>query len=190
MPKPSVRGKIIDAALELLHARGFNGCSVQDITDAAGAPKGSFFYHFKNKEILAMEVLAPYGNNSRIDMLFDERLTPLGRLRTHFEYLLGTYENFSFERGCLLGNFASEMASAHPEMRERLKSIFDQWSSAVASVLREAQATREIDSRLDADQLGQFLVNAWEGVVMRMKLVKTREPADQFFNVTFEQMLK
>jgi AcrR family transcriptional regulator len=66
-----VRGKLVEAGLETLHAKGFNGCSVQDITEAAGVPKGSFFNHFKTKEALALEVLGPYGESSRIDMLFE-----------------------------------------------------------------------------------------------------------------------
>ena len=40
MARASLRERIVDAALERFHAQGFNGCSVQDITEAAGAPKG------------------------------------------------------------------------------------------------------------------------------------------------------
>lgn len=190
MPKPSARGKIVEAGLRVLHAQGFNGCSVQDITEAAAVPKGSFFNHFKSKELLAIEVLGPYGQSSRVDMLFDAARPPLERLRAHFEYLLGLYEAFDFERGCLLGNLASEMAASHPQMREALRGIFEQWSGAVAATLREAQAKGDIDPRLDADQLGQFLVNAWEGVVVRLKLVRNRQPAQQFFDFTFLHLLK
>jgi TetR/AcrR family transcriptional repressor of nem operon len=190
MPRPSVRGKLLEAGIETLHERGFNGCSIQDITEAAGVPKGSFFNHFKSKELLALEVLGPYGQRSRIDMLFDESKRPLDRLRGHFEYLIDVYQKFNFERGCLLGNFAAEMAASHPQMREALQKIFEQWSGAVAAVLRDAQAAGEIDPRLDAGRLGHFLVNAWEGAVVRMKLERTRNAADQFFEVAFHHLLK
>ena len=53
MAKPSARDRILDAAVQTLHERGFNGCGVQDITDAAGVPKGSFYSHFDSKEALA-----------------------------------------------------------------------------------------------------------------------------------------
>jgi len=190
MPRPSVKGKLVQAGLEVLHAQGFNGCSVEDITNAAGVPKGSFFNHFKSKEQLALDVLGPYGETSRVDLPFDKSKSPLGRLRGHFEYLLASYEAFGFERGCLLGNLAAEMAASHPPMREALQSIFAQWSGAVAAVLRDAQKAGEIDPRLDAEQLAHYLVNAWEGVVLRLKLVRTREPAEQFFAVTFHHLLR
>jgi TetR/AcrR family transcriptional repressor of nem operon len=167
VPRPSVRKKIVDAG-----------------------PKGSFFNHFKSKESFAIQVLEPYGTSSRIDMLFDPSKKPLDRLRSHFTYLTDSYEKYGFERGCLLGNFAAEMAASHPHMREVLHGIFEQWSSAVTAVLVEAQSVGEIDPRLDPDKLGHFLVNAWEGAVIRMKLDKTRTASDQFFDVAFRLLLK
>ncbi len=125
MPRPSVRGKLLDTAVETLHAKGFNGCSVQDITDAAGVPKGSFFNHFQTKEALALEVLGRYGESSRMDILFDQSQKPFDRLRQHFSFLADSYEKWDFERGCLIGNFAAEMASSHPEMREALQKVFE-----------------------------------------------------------------
>ena len=46
--------------------RGFHACSVQDITDAAGVPKGSFYNHFRSKEALAAEILTEYGKATPI----------------------------------------------------------------------------------------------------------------------------
>jgi TetR/AcrR family transcriptional regulator, transcriptional repressor for nem operon len=139
MPRPSVRGKLVEGALESLHSQGFNGCSIQDITDAAGVPKGSFFNHFKSKELLALEVLGRYREGSRVDLLFDKDKPPLERLRRHFEFLADRYDGWEFKRGCLMGNFGTEMADSHPQMRGALEEAFAAWSAAVASVLREAQ---------------------------------------------------
>lgn len=189
MPRPSVRGKLVQAGLETLHAKGFNGCSIQDITEAAGVPKGSFFNHFKSKELLAIEVLGPYGESTRIDMLFDKSKPPLERLRQHFNFLSDSYAQFDFERGCLLGNLGAEIAASHPPMREALREILEFWAGTVAGVLREAQEAGEIRSELDVDELGNFLVNAWEGVVLRLKIVKNRAPVDQFLDVCFRLLL-
>src|SRR5204862_8188502 len=60
VPRSSVREELLSAGLETLHRRGFNATSVQDITDAAGAPKGSFYNHFESKEALAAEAVRRY----------------------------------------------------------------------------------------------------------------------------------
>jgi TetR/AcrR family transcriptional repressor of nem operon len=185
-----VRGKIVQAGLEILKAKGFNGCSIQDITDAAGVPKGSFFNHFKSKELLLLEVLGPYGEGNRIDMLFDQSKRPLERLRDHFNFLADGYARCEFDQGCLLGNLAGELSASHPNVRVALREMLQGWASAIAALLRDAQSAGEIDTRHDVEELGSFLVNSWEGVALRLKVEKNRAPAEQFLDVCFRLLLK
>ena len=110
MARPSLREKLASSAVDTLHTLGFKGCSIQDITEAAGVPKGSFFNHFENKEDLAIDALRRYLEGSRPDMLFDESVPPLQRLKNHFTFLSERLIERSFERGCMLGLFAAEMA--------------------------------------------------------------------------------
>jgi TetR/AcrR family transcriptional repressor of nem operon len=190
MARPSLREKLASSAVETLHASGFHGCSIQDITDAAGVPKGSFFNHFENKEALAIDTLRRYLENSGSDIMFDTTKPPLERLKSHFLFLASKFENCNFERGCLLGNFATEMTREYPRMREELRLVFETWCGAVESILREAQAAGDIDPRHDPGELGRFLVNAWEGVALRLKITRDRGPIDEFFHITFKVLLK
>ena len=50
--------------MKLFTEQGFAACSVQDITEAAGAPKGSFYNHYESKEALAAEIVTAYGQGS------------------------------------------------------------------------------------------------------------------------------
>ena len=52
MARHNVREQLLSAGLETLQRRGFNATSVEDITKAAGVPKGSFYNHFESKEAL------------------------------------------------------------------------------------------------------------------------------------------
>src|SRR4029077_5236961 len=124
MARPSLREKLASSAVDTLHTHGFKGCSIQDITNAAGVPKGSFFNHFENKEDLAIDALRRYLDGTRVDMLFDESVPPLDRLKNHFSFLSGLLLENGFERGCMLGLFAAEMSREYPKMREELQSVF------------------------------------------------------------------
>jgi len=189
MARPSLREKLASSAVGTLHTFGFRGCSIQDITEAAGVPKGSFFNHFENKEELAIDALRRYIQSARIDLLFQEGIPPLERLKNHFAFLSGRLAEFGFERGCMLGLFASEMSQEYPRMREELRSVFDAWCGAVEEVLREAQVAGDIDPRHDPAQLARFLVNAWEGAAIRLKISRDRSPIDDFFNTSFKLLL-
>jgi TetR/AcrR family transcriptional repressor of nem operon len=185
MPRPSVKGKLLDAALEEFLDRGFNGCGVQDITDAAGVPKGSFYNHFKSKEALAIEALQRYMAERSFA---SEAASPLAQLRAHFECLAGRVESWQFRRGCLLESFATETADASPAMRQALAEAFDGWIATVAALLSEAQAKGEVDPALDAASCASFLVHAWEGAVTGAKVAKIRRPIDDFFGIAFTML--
>jgi TetR/AcrR family transcriptional repressor of nem operon len=190
MPRPSLREKLASSAVDTFHAKGFHGCSIQDITDAAGVPKGSFFNHFESKEALAIDALGRYLQASRPDFLLDKTIPPLERLKNFFSATVDKMEATDFQRGCLLGNLATEMSDAYPKMREKLRMAFDVWSDAVESILREAQAGGEIDPRHDPGELARFLVNAWEGAIMRLKITKDRGPVDEFLHICFKVLLR
>ena len=190
MARPSLREKLASSAVETLHTRGFRGCSIQDITEAAGVPKGSFFNHFENKEDLAVDALRRYLEGSRPELLFEEGVPPLQRLKNHFTFLSQRLTQCGFERGCMLGLFAAEMAQEYPRMREELRLAFETWSGAVEQVLREAQTAGDIDPRHDPGQLARFLVNAWEGATIRLKITRDSSPIDDFFNASFRVLLK
>src|SRR6516225_10147711 len=111
MPKPNVREQIVVAGLETLHRRGFNGCGVQDITDAAGVPKGSFYNHFASKEELGAAAIEQYwqrGTGLARTILSDETLQPVERLRRYFGALAEKLTGNDYSCGCLIGNLSAE----------------------------------------------------------------------------------
>jgi TetR/AcrR family transcriptional repressor of nem operon len=54
--------RLLDAALYVIRTKGYTAARVEDICEAAGLTKGSFFHHFKSKEDLALAA-AEYWND-------------------------------------------------------------------------------------------------------------------------------
>jgi AcrR family transcriptional regulator len=50
------RRRILDAALRVFAARGYEGTSVPDVADAAGVGTGTLYHYFRDKEALVNEV--------------------------------------------------------------------------------------------------------------------------------------
>lgn len=44
------RKEIVDAARRLFSTKGYNKCTINDILDAVGIAKGTFYYYFSSKE--------------------------------------------------------------------------------------------------------------------------------------------
>ena len=190
MTRPNVRQKIVDAGLKVLIEKGFNGCGVQDITNAAGVPKGSFYNHFESKEALGAEVVERYGrNNPRRAALADTSIPAMRRLRAHFERLNESFTDARFGRGCLLGNFSAELADQSQLIRERLADLYLSWSTDIATVIAEAQSDGSISTRTPAADLAAFLLDAYEGALLRARVEKSGRAFDRFMTVAFSQIL-
>lgn len=55
-----VRSDIIDITFQLIMEKGFSDVSINDVLTRANMTKGGFYYYFKNKDELMLEVLSKY----------------------------------------------------------------------------------------------------------------------------------
>jgi TetR/AcrR family transcriptional regulator, transcriptional repressor for nem operon len=190
MARHNVREQIAEAGLKTFLEKGFNACGVRDITVAAGAPTGSFYNHFASKEALGAEIVERYArDNSRRKALRDKSLPPLERLRRHFTGLNQKYAELQYGRGCLLGNFSAELADHSPLIRKRLAALFASWTKDIEDALRDGEADGSISSRADVADLAAFLLDAYEGALLRARVEKSGAPLDRFVTITFAHLL-
>jgi TetR/AcrR family transcriptional repressor of nem operon len=190
LAKLSVREKIVAAAAERFHALGYNACGVQEIVDAAGVPKGSFYNYFKAKELLAREVLNNYWAYAGLEILADKSIAPIERLRRHFQHIASRYKKFGFENGCLVPKFMHEVSDSTPLLRTDLRRQVARWTALIAQAIREGQADGTISNSIDAETTARFLVESWGGATGAMKLAASRAPIDDFFSVAFGTLLQ
>jgi TetR/AcrR family transcriptional regulator, transcriptional repressor for nem operon len=190
MAKANVREKVVTAGLEQLHQRGYNGCSVEDITGSAGVPKGSFYNHFKSKEDLAVEVIGRYVELGPHEILDDSTIAPLARIQQYFAAKRRDFVESEFKKGCLLGNLAGELADHSVAVRDQLLRAFSTWMSRLSHVIREGQERGEISSKRDPDQLSGALINSWEGALLRARVSADSRAVDDFLSFGLPYLLE
>jgi TetR/AcrR family transcriptional repressor of nem operon len=183
---------VIDVGLQAVLTGGLNATGVKDVAEAAGVPKGSFYYYFSSKEAFAEAVVDRYaraGADQRAALLADTGAPPLARLRRAFEAYLPVFEATGYTGGCLLGNVSVEAADHSEALRERVRTAFGAWQASLRAVLAEAETGGELPDGLGADAMAAFLVNAWEGALVRMRAERSAEPLRLFLDVIFGQVL-
>jgi TetR/AcrR family transcriptional regulator, transcriptional repressor for nem operon len=192
MARPSMKQEIIEAGLQTLHLYGFNGSAVGDITGAAGVPKGSFYNHFESKDALALVALDAYWERGadRIALLADASIDPVERLRHYFAALADFIADKDFRYGCLIGNFSTELAAHHEAVRNRLTSLYETWTRAIEACVQDAIDAKRTPPALSARDIASFLLNSWEGAVLRAKVQQDRGPLDVFASVIFTTLFK
>ncbi|MFJ8361763.1 TetR family transcriptional regulator C-terminal domain-containing protein [Streptomyces sp. NPDC093984] len=190
MPKASLRENLIAAAVQQFHAHGYAATGVKDITDAAGAPKGSFYNHFPSKEALAVVALERYGETMRLEHLRDSSVAPLTRLREHFESLRDANVRTEFNRGCLVGDLTVEVADHSDSVRATVRDSFQAWSDALALAIADAQEAGDVAKTLDASTLARFVLSAWEGALISARADRSARAFEAFFTVVFGVLLR
>jgi TetR/AcrR family transcriptional regulator, transcriptional repressor for nem operon len=191
MTRASTKEQIIVAAVETLHQKGFNGTSVQDITEAAQVPKGSFYNHFDSKETLAVEALERYWQKvlNGLSTLGDEKTPAVVRLNRYFQHLNDVARQAEYRTGCMIGNMSAEMPDQSRAVRERLAVLLAAWSRAIESCVREAQADGTVRRDMEARTIAMFLLNSWEGAMMRAKVDKDAVALTAFVDIAFGALL-
>jgi TetR/AcrR family transcriptional repressor of nem operon len=189
-----VRERLLEAGVRIFSKSGFNGCSVQDITESAGVPKGSFYNHFDSKEALGAAALKHYWSDGdccdRLSLLNQPGLSPRERLRAYFEQISADVAQMNYTCGCLIGNMAAELSDHSPLISSQLSEIYAGWSRLVGQCLREAQTAGEVCKNADPDLVATFILNAWEGAVLRARIEKGDRPLRQFLDTLFSQLLR
>jgi TetR/AcrR family transcriptional repressor of nem operon len=190
MKQTGTRDHLIATGLKLLHARGFHACGVQDITAAAEVPKGTFYTHFDSKERFGADVLGRYWEQraSRAQtILSDESRSPLERLKAYFASKAQV--TGPFDKGCMIGNFSAEMAADSRLMRDRLGAVLAAWTQMLATCIREARSAGELTTNQDPETLAAFLIDAFEGAVLRTKVDRDGTALKRFESIVFSVIL-
>ena len=131
--------------LELFLRQGFNGTGIQQITDQAGVPKGSFYNHFTSKEALRAPpsstlLYSGHSLSSWQRLAAHGRLSePMAAIRHVFAAMLDYHERAGCASGCLIGNLAAEMAPASKLCRKRLLAAQLAWRERLAELIRAGQ---------------------------------------------------
>jgi TetR/AcrR family transcriptional regulator, transcriptional repressor for nem operon len=188
----STRAHLIDVGLELMRKYGYGATGVQEILDEAGMPKGSFYHHFGSKEEFTAAVLERYvmleGERCR-KFLENTRQAPLRRLRRYFENLIRAAGQSAPIRGCLIGSLSLEIAGTSPLLQRCLSSNFTRWQAAIAAVLQEAIEKGALPRSSKPEKLAGFMLNSWEGALLRSQADKSDAPLKDFVHYIFEQIL-
>ncbi|AEU38753.1 TetR/AcrR family transcriptional regulator [Granulicella mallensis] len=192
-PKPGTREKLIQAGVQTIHASGYGGTSVQSIVEAADIPKGSFYNFFQSKEAFAAEVIDAYSNRGQERLrsfLLNPDATPRERLEAYFDDRIEAFRTSQYVRGCLMGNFSAEAADQSALIRDGLTKHFGAWCELLETCIAEAQSQREISGQFPASLLAKFLLNSWEGALLRMRAEKSDAPLLDFKEIVFKKLFE
>ena len=167
------RQRIIAAAAPLFNQRGFEGCSMQDVMEAANLEKGGIYRHFANKEELAaacFEFSFAEAMRSRSGEV-DHIPNAVDQLR----YLVERFVRASstVPGGCPLMNTAIDADDGNAHLRKLALRGLRDWRSRLVRIVKGGIARGEIRPETDPVRIANVLVALLEGSLMISRMEKS-----------------
>jgi TetR/AcrR family transcriptional repressor of nem operon len=191
--KEDTKEKILSVGAGIIHRKGFHYTGIQEILKAAGVPKGSFYFYFKNKEDFGLQVIDWYMCNfQQIQAAIEERTgrgSGLRRLSATMDGFADYYRELDFTCGCPVGNLAQEMGDLSETFNRKLQQAVDRIVAFFARLIREAREQGEIAADLDVEETARFIVASWHGALIHMKISKGPAPLINHKKFVFESVL-
>ena len=153
--------KLLEAAQQLMLAKGFPATTVDEICETAGFTKGSFFHYFESKEHLGKEVLNRFycSFQERIHQgSFRKKSDPLQRVYGYVDRFIEMSKDPELSSSCLLGNFTQELSDTHPEIRSLCAQRFAEWAATLRHDLDPAKKKYAPKAPFDTQSLAEYLI--------------------------------
>lgn len=176
------RERLIRAGVAVVHERGFGTTGVREIASAAGVPHGSFTNHFRSKEAFGALVLERY--YEALDQIMRETLEnpaldPLARIWSYFDRVASLVAEGNWRCGCMIPDLAAEVPPHSETIRLRLQDVLQDQACRFERAVGLAQHQWD-DVH---DDLGSFVLAAWHGTLLRMKVERDGVALDRFRRV-------
>jgi len=174
--------KLLDAALQVIRAKGYAATTVDDICHQAGVTKGSFFHHFKGKDELALTAVAHW--KTMTEGLFGaapyhKAKDPLDRVLGYVDFrgeiLTGELPDYT----CLLGTLVQETYATHPNIRAACDRSL---SSHIAELTRDIEAAKNRyapRAAWSSESVGYFIQTVLQGAFIFAKAKQSPDAVRQ-----------
>lgn len=193
MAKETTRNKILEVGSRIIHQKGFNNTGIQEILNEAGVPKGSFYFYFKSKEDFGLALIDEFDSlviGHLASILAIDSLSPLDRLKSFFSFFRILFQSENCTRGCPIGNLSQELSDINENIRKRLDESFNNMGSLIETCLNEAKEKGELQNDTPVPELAAYIINSWEGTLLRMKVSRDISPLLVFERMLFDTILK
>ncbi len=169
----SRREQIIRNASQIFEAKGFNGTTIDDIVQATGIAKGTFYIYFRNKEELLLEVI-----RKLVDETLEEIETKLGEEKDFFKRLLikGSMFTDLYLQKSDLFNVLIGQTVGNPHLAQQLRDIYRIMANPVMEDLRIGMEMGQLFKMDDIDTVAYCLVGMGQMVAYGLSLDDTYDP--------------
>ena len=168
---PPTKERLLDAAQELMLAKGFAATTIDEICGQAKLTKGSFFHYFESKDHLGQEMLQRFcASSAQMHRAFSGGdKDPLKRVYNYIDGVIRLSQDAQMGKGCLLGLFSQELCEVDEKIRQACEKGFDEWIKQFGEELAKAKAMHPPKKPFNPQEVAEHMVAVIEGALILSK---------------------
>ena len=162
------RARLVEAALRVFAAQGYDHATVEEIALAAGYSKGAYYFHFDSKEGIFLELLSDWIEEQTRRLHPFESEPSLLTMMVTLDSLL-RYDDREPHWRFLLPEF---WAQSHriEKARRSLRKAYERWLELLAKAFEMAEKDGLLALRVKPDVAASLVLAAHDGLIVRSRL--------------------
>ncbi|NND45772.1 MAG: TetR/AcrR family transcriptional regulator [Xanthomonadales bacterium] len=188
MPRPTrknpergdARTRLLEAARDVIRAKGYSATTVDDLCRAAGVTKGAFFHHFENKEALGVAAAHYWADTTSAlfaNAPYHDHEDPLDRVLGYIDFRRALVDGELVEFTCLVGTMTQEVFAAYPVIREACADSILGHAATLEADIEAAMESHKIRGDWTAAGLARHTQAVLQGAFILAKATNDRAAA-------------
>lgn len=164
------RAEVLKKAMEVFWRQGYKATSIQDLLNAMGIGRGSFYSTFGDKEQLFLAVWEFYTDKIQAELI-ECLLNPNPRqaIEEMFAAIVKRMSDPIYPRGCLHTNTIVESPGRARQIEGKIAESLEKMETGIYQVLLRGQAANLIAPGRDLRAITRFLVAVAQGIAVMNK---------------------
>ena len=185
------RQKLIDTAEELLSKKGFNAVSVEDITNASGVAKGTFYVYFKHKEDITTEICRGYFKEIENNLNSMGNADIIEKISYYFSDFMVKVELYGIN---ICREWIKGVIDPNESIEKNEKSKLQYDYEMLENILQKAILNKELKKDTPVELLTHIIITQLYGMMtcwcMSDGIFEPKEWTEKFCEVQIQRILK
>lgn len=174
----TARERIIEEAEHLIHLRGYQSTSLEEIACRCKMTKANLFHHFGSKEELGLAVLDYkidcYRKNC-FEPIFQNSKDAAEVVAELFAQASRFLRGNGCKAGCFVANIALEMSDINERFRQKAAAFFEEWAERIEQFFEAEKAKGRFTQDFQPKAAAEAVLSMYEGAIMLAR--SRRDPA-------------
>ena len=169
--KLSPRERVIQAALNLFYAEGYQAVGTNRLCSEAKVNKSTLYHLFPSKIDMVLAALEVYASDitRKFKAIAKSKIPASQKLEQIFETPFRANQDLQQQlgdvKGCFVGNMALELAGKEERVRTYLAYVFQTWAESIEPIVKEL----DINQGVDTQKVSRSMIAYLQGAILMSK---------------------